>query len=133
MEGRDWEDLKKELCKKVDSIKAKGNLGMAEVEVLDKLTHSIKNINKIIDDEEGGYSQKAYSRRGYSRGGDYSRDGMWTAEGNYDYGNSNRGYGRNYSGAVGDDVRQSVRKMMNSGNLSMSDRNALEQVMSMIE
>lgn len=132
MEVRDWEDLKKELCKKVDNIKAKGNLGMAEVEVLDKLTHSIKNINKIIDDEEGGYSQRGYSRaRGYSRGNDYSRDGMWSAEGSYDSGNSYRG--RGYSGAVGDDVRQSVRKMMNNGNLSMADRNTLEQVMSMFD
>lgn len=130
METRDWEDLKKELCKKVDNIKAKGNLGMAEVEVLDKLTHSIKNINKIIDGEEGGYSERGYSRRGYSRGGDYSRDGMWSAEGNYDSGNS---YRSRYSGAVGDDVRQSVRKMMNNGNLSMADRNTLEQVMSMFD
>lgn len=131
MEARDWEDLKKELCKKVDNIKAKGNLGMAEVEVLDKLTHSIKNINKIINDEEGGYSERGYSRRSYSRGGDYSRDGMWSAEGSYDSGNSYRD--RRYSGAVGDDVRQSLRKMMNNGNLSMADKNTLEQVMSMFE
>lgn len=130
MEVRDWEDLKKELCKKVDSIKAKGNLGMAEVEVLDKLTHAIKNINKIIDDEEGGYSKREYSRRGYSRGGDYSRDGMWSAEGTYGgYDSPMRGR----SGAIGEDVRQSVRKMMNSGSLSMADRNTLEQVMSMLE
>ena len=129
MEVREWEDLKKELCKKVDNIKAKGTLGTAELEVLDKLTHTIKNINKIMDDEEGGYSQRGYSRRGYSRNGDYSRDGMWTAEGSYDSGNSYRGYSR----AVGDDVRQGVRKMMNSGNLSMADRNTLEQVMSMFD
>lgn len=127
MEVRDWEDLKRELCKKVDSIKAKGNLGIAEVDVLDKLSHSIKNINKIIDDEEGGYSQRG-SRRGYSRG-----DGNWIAEGSYGSYNTPVRYNRDYSSAVGEDVRQSVRKMINSNNLSMADRNALEQVMAMIE
>ena len=140
MEVRDWEELKKELCKKIDSIKSRGNLGMSEIDVLDKLTHSIKSINKIMEDEEGGYSQAGYSQRrgrrnysrdGYSSDGNYSGDGSWASENSYDGGNSYRG--RGYSRAVGDDVRQSIRKMISNGNLSMADRNTLEDVMGMFD
>lgn len=71
-------DLKEMLCKELDEIAAKKEMNAGDLETLQKLTDTIKNIDKIVMlEEEGGYSQAGdWEARGkYMMGGDTYRDG----------------------------------------------------------
>ena len=74
-------ELREKLC---DELKEYGNKEMSagSLDVIDKLAHAIKNIDKILDGDEG-----------YSSRGEYMRGG-------HSYGRRNR-----YSGRYEDDVR----------------------------
>ena len=64
-------ELRDMLCKELDELARKGELGAGDLEIAHKLTATIKNIDKIEMMEDGGYSRdEDYSRR-------YSRDGDW--------------------------------------------------------
>lgn len=63
--------------RELEELSMQDTMSMSNLEAIDKLSHSIKNLCKIIEDNEmGGYSMDdGYSmRRGYSRG--YSNDDM---------------------------------------------------------
>ena len=64
MDIRRLEDLKDKLMRELDSASAKSPLTIADIQMIDTLSHSIKNICKIMEND--GYS-----------GGD------WRAEGSY--------------------------------------------------
>ena len=89
-------ELKEALCEELKEY-GKKDLTAGSLDVVDKLAHTIKNLDKIIEEYEGGYSgtdynmydgsyargrgsnasrdsRGRYSSRGYSRRG-YSRDG----------------------------------------------------------
>ena len=93
-------ELKDKLCDELEEIARKGELGAGDLEIIHKLTDTIKNIDKIeMMKEDGGYSRVGdweiegraynrgnsyrrkrdsmgrYSRDGYSRDDRYSRDG----------------------------------------------------------
>ena len=58
-------DLKMMLCEELEQYGAKGDLSTGDLEVVDKLTHTIKNLIKIIEaceDEEysGNMSNRSY-------------------------------------------------------------------------
>ena len=91
-------DLKKKLCKELEEIADKRELSAGDLEVIDKLTHSIKSIVTIMAMDDSGYSYND----GYS--GTRRRDSMGRyADGAYDDGYSGRRYsdggysGRRYS------------------------------------
>jgi len=91
-------DLKKMLCRELDEIARQKELSMGDIEVVDKLTHSIKSLVTIMAMEDSGYSY------GDGYGGTYRRNEMGRyADGNYDDGYSGRRYydggysGRRYS------------------------------------
>ena len=77
-------DLKDKLCKELEEYGKKGDLSAGSLDVVDKLAHTIKNLDKIIEvyeDEDysnyGGsydYRGRSYARRRDSMGR-YSRDG----------------------------------------------------------
>ena len=92
-------ELKDKLCDELEEIANKGELGAGDLEIIHKLTDTIKNLDKIGMLEDG-YSQAGdwevegraynrgnsyrgrkrdsmgrYSRDGYSRDDRYSRDG----------------------------------------------------------
>ena len=107
-------DLKDMLCEELEEYADKGKLDMGGLEIVDKLAHAIKNIDKIIDKEDG-YSERRYSERGMyegnyrgSYGDSYGRDGYSTR----------RGRGRNarrdsmgrYSSAG--DMRMEIERLM---------------------
>lgn len=90
------EELRKMLCAELEKITKKGELSAGSLDVVDKLTHSIKSIDTIMAMEDAGYSNEggySYARRrdsmgrysrndgsyGY-RGGSY--DGSYAREGN---------------------------------------------------
>ena len=72
-------DLKDMLCRELEQVANKGELSAGELDVVDKLTHSIKSIETIMAMEDSGYSNdgmqsgNSYARKRDSRGR-YSRD-----------------------------------------------------------
>jgi hypothetical protein len=74
------EELREMLCEELDKITKKGELSAGSLDVVDKLTHSIKSIDTIIAMEEAGYSSDDYTMRGNSyargRGSNARRDSM---------------------------------------------------------
>lgn len=83
-------ELKEKLC---DELKGYGKKEMSagSLDVVDKLAHTIKNLDKIIDNyEEGGYANNSYRRDinnmsydRYSRG--RKRDSMGRYSNGYSY------------------------------------------------
>ena len=61
-------DLKDMLCEELEEYGSKGKLDMGSLDVVDKLAHAIKNIDKILEYKE------EYSSRGMSyRDGEHMR------------------------------------------------------------
>lgn len=62
------EELKEMLCEELDKITKKGELSAGSLDVIDKLTHSIKSIATIIAmDEAQGYDGYSGARAGRRR------------------------------------------------------------------
>ena len=76
------EHLREMICAELEEYQSKNKLGMSDIEIVNKLTDTVKNIDKIEMLE--GEGQSEYSQR-------YARDGY--ARGSYDSGNS---YARHY-------------------------------------
>ena len=72
-------ELKSMLCRELEEYGKKGELTAGALDVVDKLAHTVKNLSRIIEEMEDGYSgddgsYRARSYRGQSR--DY-RDGSY--------------------------------------------------------
>ena len=65
--------IREMLCDELSEYAGKQEMGTGELDVIHKLTASIKNIDKIAMFESGGYSRDD----GYSREDGYSRGGAW--------------------------------------------------------
>ena len=97
------EELREMLMDELNECTKKDEMSTASLDIIDKLTHSIKSIDTIIAMEEADYSYDSYSRaRGRGRNarrdsrGRYSRDdGSYddSYDGSYDY-SRRRGYSR---------------------------------------
>ena len=94
-------ELRNTLCKELKKYGSKNDISSGNLDIIDKLAHAVKNIDKILD-EDGGFSyghmdgvsyargrgtnakrdsMGRYSREpGYSRDGGYSRDHELAAE-----------------------------------------------------
>lgn len=89
MDKRAMYDLKDMLCKELDELAKKRDITPSSLEMIHKLTDTIKNIDKILmlEDEEDGYSERGRRRDStgrYSRdGGGYSQGGDWEARGHF--------------------------------------------------
>ena len=70
-------ELKEKLCDELDEIARKGELGAGDLEIIHKLTDTIKNLDKIdMLEDGGGYSQAGdweIEGRAYNRGNSYAR------------------------------------------------------------
>ena len=129
--------LKEMLCKELEEYGSKGDLSAGSLEIVDKLAHALKNLDKIIEtkDEESEYSSAGSegSYRGGSyrggRGGSYRYDDGMMTGGSYRGGSYARGRGSNarrdsmgryssrgYSRAEGDmaEIVEELRGMMDS-------------------
>ena len=69
--------LRDMLEKELHTITDKGELSAGSLDIIDKLTHSIKSIDTIMAMEgsshDGYYSRDGYSSRGYDEGNSYRR------------------------------------------------------------
>lgn len=101
-------ELKEMLCKELEEYSSKGKLDVGGLEIVDKLSHAIKNIGKIIEmaEEEEEYSMDGGSYRGGSSYRGSSRGGQSRA----------RGRGRNAR-------RDSMGRYASEGNYGRSSRN----------
>lgn len=82
-------ELKEMLCKELKDYGKKGEMSTGTLDVVDKLAHTIKNLDKIIE----AYEEEEYSGRGSYEGG--SMRGSYRG-GSYEDGRSYaRGRGRN--------------------------------------
>ncbi len=94
-------ELKDKLCKELDEIARKPEMGAGDLEIIHKLTDTIKNIDKIDMLEDDGYSQAGYRDGGssYNRGSSYANRGKHYVRGHYsrDGGYSRDGRGGGYS------------------------------------
>ena len=70
-------ELKDKLCKELDEIARKPEMGAGDLEIIYKLTDTIKNLDKIeMLEDGGGYSQAGdweIEGRAYNRGNSYAR------------------------------------------------------------
>lgn len=93
-------ELKEMLCEELKEYGKKGKLDVGVLEIVDKLAHAIKNIDKIIE----SYEDEEYSGRmmyddgiSYERNGSYARDSYARERSRGGRGGSSyaRGRGRN--------------------------------------
>lgn len=102
------ENLRDTLCGELEKVARKEEINMSDLDVIDKLTHSIKNLDKVMLGnemiEQYGYDFPDYS--GARRGRDGDSDGRYNESSrrgrsrdgydrSYDY--SGRGYNSDYS------------------------------------
>lgn len=124
--------LKETLCNELEEYSKKGKMSAGDLEIVDKLSHAIKNIDKIIekyDESEysgamgysnrmsygrGGYSNERGGRGGYSneRGGYYNNDySMARGDGRGRGSNARRDSMGRYA-SEGHDMVMELREMM---------------------
>ena len=96
-------DLKEKLCKELEEYAQKSNMNAGDLEMVHKLTDTIKNVDKIMMLEEGGYSQAADmdSPSSYARGSSYANRGKHYVRGHY-----------SRDGRIGDYSRHDARNAM---------------------
>lgn len=114
------EELKEMLCEELEEYGSKEKLDMGGLEIVDKLAHAIKNIDKIMESEYSeGRSYRGSYRGNYGEGsyrGNYG-EGSYRGYGEESYRSYARGRGRNarrdsmgrYASA---DMRQEIERLM---------------------
>ena len=128
-------ELREMLCRELDELTRKGELGAGDLDSAHKLTDTIKNIDKIDRLEDEGYSRGM----DYSRGR-YSRDGNWEADmrGTYGRGNSYERQGTHYVRGhySRTDATEHLRSQINDMMRETDDdriKDALRRAMDMME
>lgn len=105
------EQIKEMLCKELDSYADK-KLDVGTLDVVDKLSHAIKNLDKIMENETG-YSGRAYRRDSMGRfSGDYQNGYSM----DYDrYSRDENGYSMNYSRDM-HNIKRELTEIMNTAD-----------------
>ena len=67
-------NLKETLCKELEEYGRKDKMNAGDLEVVDKLTHTIKNLDKIIEN----YDSEDYSNTGYAMKGGNRYDNRYS-------------------------------------------------------
>ena len=132
-------DLKDKICKELEEYSEKSNMNAGDMEMIHKLTDTIKNIEKILMMEESGYSQSddMSSRASYARGNSYANRGKHYVRGHYsrDGGYSRDSYSRarGYSRAdAKEGMMEQLEAMMDSAS-NDREREAIQRCMEQLE
>lgn len=128
-------DLKEKLCDELDEIARKGELGAGDLEIIHKLTDTIKNLDKIeMLEDDGGYSQagdwEADMRGTYGRGSSYrgrKRDSMGR------YSREGRGGRGGYSRHDAKEAMMEQMEMLMDQAGSEREREAIRRCMGQLE
>ena len=105
--------VREKLCRELDEVARKPDLGAGDLDILHKITDTVKNIDKIEMLEDGDYSRagewEADMRGTYGRGSSYARRGTHYVRGHY----SRDGEGDRYSEWYRrDGMREHIEGMM---------------------
>lgn len=131
--------IKKMLCKELEEYGEKNSISASDVEMIHKLTDTIKNIDKIgMLEDEDGYSEH-YPMYDEDRGSSYARRGTHYVRGHYsrddgrDYSERyDRGYDRNHSkDEAKDRMMSKLGSMMNGAD--PKEREILKHAMRKLE
>lgn len=128
------EKIKRMLCKELEEYGEQKSISASDVEMIHKLTDTIKNLDKIEMLEDDGYSGH-YPM--YDDGVSYARRGTHYVRGHYSRdmgkdGYSDRRYDRRYSkDEAKDHMMNKLDEMMR--NADPNEREALEEAMRKIE
>ena len=128
-------ELKDKLCKELGEIARKPEMGAGDLEIIHKLTDTIKNLDKIeMLEEDGGYSQagdwEADMRGTYGRGSSYrgrKRDSMGR------YSREGRGGRGGYSRHDAKDAMMEQMEMLMDQAGSEREREAIRRCMGQLE
>ena len=82
MDKQSMHKLREKMCKELDALAARHNLNMGELELVHKITDTIKNIDKISMLEDSGYSEARRRSRSRSSYDDNSYD-SYASDGGY--------------------------------------------------
>lgn len=119
-------DLKDKLCEELEEFARKQEMGAGDLEVIHKLTDTIKNIDKICMLEEGdGYSE-AVDGGDYGRGSSYANRGKHYVRGHYSRDGGMNGYSNRRRDSRGRYSREDGRSEMME-HLEMAMDSATEQ------
>lgn len=108
--------LKENLCKELEMFGKSENITASTLDTIDKLAHTIKNLDKILQSKE----EEEYSMRGYgsyedgsnrSMRGMYSRDGYYYDDGGMS-GRRGRGMNGRFVSRDGSEIAHKLRDMM---------------------
>ena len=134
MDSYKYEELKMMLCEELEKIVDKGELTAGSLDIVHKLTDTVKNIDKIemLDENEYSEDDGMYSRR-ITRGRDgYSSARRYThprySSCGYDGGSSYRRYSRDNGR---DDMMSRLGEMMEGS--SDAERDILKRAMRALE
>ena len=104
------EDLKWMLCDELEEITRQGKIKSKEaLDVVDKLTHSIKSIDTIIAMEDAGYSNDNYA---YENRGGYSRNSYARGRGRNARRDSMGRYSSGYSRGNVDEIKAEIMEKL---------------------
>ena len=127
-------ELKEKLCDELEEIARKGELGAGDLEIIHKLTDTIKNLDKIEMLEDGGYSKagdwEADMRGTYGRGSSYrgrKRDSMGR------YSREGRGGRGGYSRHDAKEAMMEQMEMLMDQAGSEREREAIRRCMGQLE
>ena len=110
-------DLKEMLCKELEEYGKKGDLTAGSLDVVDKLAHTIKNLDKIIESYE---ENSEYSSRGGSYAGGMGMGGASYERGGRSYRGGNMG-GRSYARGRGRNARRDSMGRYSTEGYSRND------------
>ena len=135
--SKSMEDIKRMICDELDEIAEKGEMSAGDLDVIHKLVVTKEKLLRIEELEED---------LGYSEDGEWSAEGSYGRSNSYRRGNSYDGnsYNRGNSYARGmnarrdsrgrysrdsESVKSKMMDMMNSGDFTSSQRQALQRIM----
>lgn len=131
-------ELKEKLCEELDEIARKPEMGAGDLEIIHKLTDTIKNLDKIEMLEDGGYSQAGYRDGGssYNRGSSYANRGKHYVRGHYSregYSNEGRGSRGGYSRNDAKEAMMEQMEMLMDQAGSEREREAIRRCISQLD
>lgn len=119
-------ELKEMLCEELEEYGSKDKLDVGGLEIVDKLAHAIKNIDRIIEAYDEEYSQMGgSSRRGSSRRGSSNEGGSYRGSSNE--GGSYRGSSRRGSSYANSYRRDSRGRYSREGDMVEELRELMQE------
>lgn len=128
-------ELKDKLCKELDEIARKPEMGAGDLEIVHKLTDTIKNLDKIEMLEEGEYSQSRDwdfpNRTVYDKDNSYANRGKHYVRGHYSR-ERRDSRGRYSREGAKDQMMEQMEEMMDSATTDR-EREIIRRAMDQLE